>query len=79
MIQIDEMAIRVHGMPEEQAVGLGREVAELVAGNLPANPGDLVIPELKVKINESSFAPGTYMATVIAEQIVWEIKLYMYR
>lgn len=79
MIQIDEMVVRVPAMPQEQATGLGREVAELVAGALPANIGNRSIPELQVKINESSLAPGVSMAAAIAEQIVQAIKLSIYR
>jgi hypothetical protein len=76
MIHIDEMVLRVPGMPEEQASLLGREVAQLVAGALPADIGDCNIPELQVKINASSFSSGVSMAAAIAEQIVRQIKMY---
>jgi hypothetical protein len=79
MIQINEMVIRVPGMPEEQASGLGREVAQLVATALPADIVDRTLPQLQIKINESSFTPGVSMAAAIAEQIVREIKLSIYR
>jgi hypothetical protein len=79
MIQIDEMVLRVPGMPEEQASLLGREVAQLVASAMPADIGNYNVPELQVKINESSFSPGVSMAAAIAEQIVREIKLSIYK
>lgn len=76
MIQIDEMVLRVPGMPQEEASLLGREVAQLVASALPTDIGNYNVAELQVKINASSFSPGTSMAAAIAEQIVRQIKMY---
>ena len=79
MIQIDEMVLRVPGMAQEEASLLGREVAQLVAGALPTDIVDGTLPELQIKINGSSFTPGASMAAAIAEEIVREIKLSIYR
>ena len=75
MIQIDEMVLRVPGMPEAEAGDLGRQVAELVSNELPANMGDHVIPDLNIKLDASSLSGNRPMAMHIAEQIVREIKL----
>lgn len=75
MIQIDEMVLRVPGMPENEAGNLGREVAELISNELPADIGDHVIPDLNIKINASSLPGNRSMAMHIAEQIIREIKL----
>ncbi len=79
MIQINEMVMRVPGMSEEQASRLGTEVAELVAGALPANSGNRSIPELRVKFDPAALAPGVPMAVSIAEEIEREIRLTMYK
>lgn len=76
MIQIEEMVLRVPGLAQEQAGRLGREVAQLVANALPQDTGNYTIPELQLKINASSFSPGTSMAADIAAQIVRQIKMY---
>jgi hypothetical protein len=75
MIQIDEMVLRVPGMAEGEAGDLGRQVAELVANELPGNMGDHVIPDLHIRLNASSLSGNRSMAMHIAEQIVREIKL----
>ncbi len=75
MIQIDEMVLRVPGMPEAEAGDLGRQVAELVSNELPADMGDHVIPDLNIRINASLLPGNRSMAMHIAEQIVREIKL----
>lgn len=79
MIRIDELVLRVPGMPEEQAGQLGREAAQLVADALPADIGNGTIPELQIKINAPAYTPGVSMAAAIAEQIVREIKLSIYK
>lgn len=79
MIQIDEMVLRVPGMPEAEAGDLGRQVAELVSNELPADMGDHVIPDLNIRMNASSLPGNRSMAMHIAEQIVREIKLAVYR
>ncbi len=79
MIQINELVMRVPGMQEEHASHLGREVAELVASELPANSGNRSIPELRVKLDLGALRPGVPMAVSIAEEILREIRLTTYR
>jgi len=79
MIQIDEMVLRVPGIPEEQAASLGQEIAQLVSDQLPYDIGDHTIADLNIRINEVSFSGSRPMAMQIAEQIVREIKLAICR
>ena len=79
MIRIDEMVLRVPGMPEEEASQLGREVAQLVSNALPDDTGEHIIPDLTIRINESHYSGSHSMAMNIAEQIIREIKLAVHR
>lgn len=79
MIQIDEMILRVPGMPEEEAGSLGQQVAQLVSNELPDDLGDHTITDLNIRIDASSFSRSGSMAMHIAAQIVREIKLALNR
>jgi hypothetical protein len=79
MIQIDEMVLRVPGMREEEAGSLGQQVAELVSNELPDDLGNHIISDLNIRIDAAEFSGNRSMAMHIAEQIVREIKLALYR
>jgi hypothetical protein len=79
MIQIDEMVLRVPGMPEEEASSLGQQVAQLVSNELPYDIGDHTITDLNIRIDASSFSGSRSMAMHIAEQIIREIKLAIHK
>jgi hypothetical protein len=79
MIQIDEMVLRVPGMPEAEASSLGQQVAQLVSSELPYDIGDHTITDLNIRIDSSSFSGSRSMAMHIAEQIIREIKLAIHK
>ncbi|NCA84376.1 MAG: hypothetical protein EOM83_02250 [Clostridia bacterium] len=75
MIQIDELQIRMPGKNNEEAIGLGRQVAERLADTVPENSGNKHIPEIRVQLQSTITNDTTQMADRIAEQIIQQIKL----
>ncbi len=78
MTHINELVIRVPGISEEKGGRLGNDVAQLVAENIPEGLGDYHIPELKIQMNASQFNGRDDMASVIAQQIIRQIKMAVY-
>jgi hypothetical protein len=72
MIQIDEMVIRVPGLNEEEGRRLGEDVAQFVAGRLPAGLAGRHIAALNIKLPYTS--DQSQLAAIITEQILQQLK-----
>ena len=73
MIQIDEMVLRVPGLSEADAAGLGAAVAERLAGRVPEGAAG-VINDLKISLRAANRTPGE-LAAAIAEEVLTKIKI----
>jgi hypothetical protein len=74
MIQIDEMVLRVPGLSEADAAGLGAAVAEKLHGKLPAGGASGVIGDIKLSLR-SAVRTKEELAEAIAAQILTKIAI----
>ena len=73
MIQIDEIVLRVPGITEADAAGLGAAVAEKLAGKVPEGAAGFV-GNMKVSLR-AGVRTKEELAEAIAEEILTRIKI----
>jgi hypothetical protein len=74
MIQIDEMVLRVPGLSEADAAGLGGAVAEKLAARIPEGVSAGAIGDIKLSLR-SAYRTRDELAAAIAEQILTKIAI----
>ena len=69
-IKIEELVLRIPELTEEEANGLGKEVARRVADGLPSQSSLRELGALNLRVTVTPGTPCTQMASVIAEAIL---------
>ncbi|MEO6669738.1 MAG: hypothetical protein ABIN36_09705 [Ferruginibacter sp.] len=75
MIEINEMAIRLPGVPEHEAGSVAENIAGILATNMPADVGNRRIEELNIKLSLPTGMDNREMADSIAKQILQQLKM----